>query len=336
MMWLLLVGGWVLLCVGLVVTVARTLHASPTGRTLEEDLCSIERVFGGPVPVCAFGVDDVMAHYEATTDRDYRWLEKVIGPGMHTPLTLPTRGPGDAQVALILHEIRDARARSVLEVGCGRGFCTVALARAAPDVRFVGVDLVARHVCVARNAARDAGLRNATFRTIDATNLRVPEAFDVVFGCESLCHIGADTFFRTVGALVRPGGSVVMVDGFRSAQFPFCDRERRTAMRLVETGFRLNALHSMDRWIHRGARAGFRLLRRRDLTQEALPFWTFAWRIARLALCFPALLRWYMDSAPRRRATGANLMASCMVAHTLKDENTAAYGLLVMRKRCSP
>jgi hypothetical protein len=49
------------------------------------------------------------------------------------------------------------------ELGCGRGYGTVLLAAANPDIEFVGVDFNPAHVGEARGLASAAGISNATF-----------------------------------------------------------------------------------------------------------------------------------------------------------------------------
>jgi 2-polyprenyl-3-methyl-5-hydroxy-6-metoxy-1,4-benzoquinol methylase len=57
------------------------------------------------------------------------------------------------------------RGISVLDVGCGLGRSTIAMARAYPNSRFLGVDPHGPSIEKARGLARDAGVANARFST---------------------------------------------------------------------------------------------------------------------------------------------------------------------------
>jgi protein-L-isoaspartate O-methyltransferase len=329
-------GMWLLGVCGSIARMVRCMTASPSEASLKEDLRAADAVFS-PTVAAVPRSSDVREYYEATTGRDYRWLEWCVGPGMHTTLSAPVPtgylGRGTRQAALVLAEVRANGAKRVLEIGCGRGFCTLFLAGSAPDVQFEGVDLLARHIQTARDAAAAGGLRNATFRVTDATVMQPAyQKYDVIFGCEALCHVGADVCFATLTKLLRRGGRLVIIDGFRSPTFNTCHENQRRAMILAESAFRINAMHSRRRWIRRGKVAGFQLIRYHDLTREAEPFWTWGWRLARHCLRFPDALRWYAGTNPHRAKTLANVVAVCMVAHALRDRGAAEYGLLVLGK----
>ena len=123
-----------------------------------------------------------------------------------------------------------------------------------------------------------------------------------------------------------------MVDGFRSPTFSSCSGEQRAAMRHAEHGFCINVMQTKAYWCRWATFGGLRLVRERDLTAEALPFWTAGWWWTRWILSFPRLLRWYRESSERRRATVGNLCAITMVAHAIFDRGAAEYGILVFRK----
>jgi cyclopropane fatty-acyl-phospholipid synthase-like methyltransferase len=246
----------------------------------------------------------------------------------------------------VLAELRACDGKRVLEIGSGRGYCSLFLAGAAPDAEVVGVDLVPRHVAVATEQARTAGLDNVEFLLEDATKLGEdrgsgasalrPGSFDVVFGVEALCHMdtpeAAGRVSRAVASLLRPGGRFVIVDGFRSESFSACSEAQRTAMCLAESGFRIRAMPSQQLWIDACAAEGMAVARRQDLTHEALPFWELGWRVARAALLAPGLIRWFVNSSPARRETGANFLSVATTAHAMRARGSAEYGLLVLAK----
>jgi SAM-dependent methyltransferase len=68
----------------------------------------------------------------------------------------------------------------VLELGCGDGTNTLAMALAAPGSEFVGVDLAASSITSAVAAARDAGAPNAAFIAADIARLPDLGGFDYI------------------------------------------------------------------------------------------------------------------------------------------------------------
>lgn len=117
---------------------------------------------------------------------------------------------------------------TVLDVGCGLGWSTIALAKAFPNARIVGVDLDEASIEEARVNAREAGvddrvefvLGNAAdvavvSRAADAAGEADASAsgFDLVTVFEALHDMGrpvdALAEFRT---LLRPGGALLVAD----------------------------------------------------------------------------------------------------------------------------
>src|SRR5262249_28014386 len=66
---------------------------------------------------------------------------------------------------------RDAGAARVLEVECGNGENLLAIAERYPGSTYLGIDSRARHVAMARQAARELGLANVEFRQADLREL---------------------------------------------------------------------------------------------------------------------------------------------------------------------
>jgi len=177
----------------------------------------------------------------------------------------------EAQALIVERHVRTLGARRVLEIGCGRGFNLLGLARRNPHVAFVGLDLTPWHVRSARLVAHRR--RNLEIDEGDFHHLPYADgAFDLVFSVEAICH-AADVYqvVEEVRRVLRPGGRFVTIEPWRSAGFDTFEEEARNAVRLVETAFVLPDLQEFDRWLDRTTALGFEPIVSEDVTAAALP-----------------------------------------------------------------
>ena len=96
-----------------------------------------------------------------------------------------------------------------LDVGCGGGILSDAMARAGAQV--TGIDLAAKALKVAQLHALEAQTPNVTYREISAEALAAeqPGSFDVVTCMEMLEHVpDPASVVRACATLVKPGGWV--------------------------------------------------------------------------------------------------------------------------------
>ena len=268
---------------------------------------------------------EVEEQYALTTDRDYALLERIMGPGMHTRL-----GNDNAtQFNYVMHEIQATNATQVLEIGCGRGHSRV-LAQMMPNVQFTGIDLVERHIEVAKSR----GLANLEYIQADATtdiSWLGKNRFQIIFGVESLCHMDSDEkrsqFIANVKSLIAPGGRLVIVDGFRSNTFATASPNQQKAMMLAESGFAIMRMPSKTDWIQ--AAQGV-VTSNKDLTADAMPYWILGWRIARFIMVFPIVMHYYSRRSRATMCTIMNLLSVATVAHAMRNSAAAEYGVLVV------
>ena len=99
--------------------------------------------------------------------------------------------------------------KKVLDVGCGGGILSDAMARRGADV--LGIDLASKPLKVAQLHAMEAGTPSVRYREVAAEALAAesPAAFDVVTCMEMLEHVpDPSSVVRACATLVKPGGWV--------------------------------------------------------------------------------------------------------------------------------
>ena len=101
------------------------------------------------------------------------------------------------------------KGQSVLDVGCGGGILTDAMARRGADV--LGIDLAAKPLKVAQLHALEAATPSVEYREVaaEALALEMPANFDTVTCMEMLEHVpDPSAIVRACADLVKPGGWV--------------------------------------------------------------------------------------------------------------------------------
>lgn len=99
--------------------------------------------------------------------------------------------------------------KKVLDVGCGGGILTDAMARTGAQA--LGIDLATKSLKVAQLHALEAQTPNVQYRevAVEALAAEQPESFDVVTCMEMLEHVpDPSSIVRACARLVKPGGHV--------------------------------------------------------------------------------------------------------------------------------
>jgi 2-polyprenyl-3-methyl-5-hydroxy-6-metoxy-1,4-benzoquinol methylase len=100
------------------------------------------------------------------------------------------------------------------DVGCGHGASTILMAKAFPKSEFIGIDYHEASIQTARGRAAEAGVRNATFETADATSYQQRDLdFIAFFDC---LHDMADPAgaARHARQALKPDGNCMVVEPF--------------------------------------------------------------------------------------------------------------------------
>lgn len=138
------------------------------------------------------------AHYADLTIGDARARRAALGPFIERVLA-----------AL---ELPDDGAH--LDIGCGDGLCAISVAKLRPRIAVLGLDASATAVSLARRAAAEEGVRNATFMDGDAES--PPDAHFDRISALSVLNLMPDktAVFSAWRKVVVPGGRLVIADGF--------------------------------------------------------------------------------------------------------------------------
>jgi cyclopropane fatty-acyl-phospholipid synthase-like methyltransferase len=157
-----------------------------------------------------------------------------------------------------------------LDIGCGVGGSLFFLAAAVPaPFRGIGVTISPRQAEVARRQARARGLSaRCSFLAGDFTRLSGLPSFHLAFAIESFVHFTSPAaFFASASARLRPGGRLVVVDDFLSANArnPLC-REDRVLIEAFRQGWLLSSLCTADRAVQAARDCGLCLVEDRDLS----------------------------------------------------------------------
>jgi demethylmenaquinone methyltransferase / 2-methoxy-6-polyprenyl-1,4-benzoquinol methylase len=153
-----------------------------TERTPDDDRTAlVERFFSG-----TGGSYDAMVH-AATFGIDRLWKRRIV--------------------ALIPPD-----ARRILDLACGTGISTLAIARARPESRIVGVELRAEYLDIAREKIARKGLENIELVLSRAEDYTSERPFDCTVSSYLAKYADLPVLCRNAREMLRPGGVFIAHD----------------------------------------------------------------------------------------------------------------------------
>jgi 2-polyprenyl-3-methyl-5-hydroxy-6-metoxy-1,4-benzoquinol methylase len=101
----------------------------------------------------------------------------------------------------------------VLDAGCGRGLALIALAERFPRSRFTGYDLCADAITGAVHDARNRGLSNIRFETVDMTGFSEANRYDLITSFDAVHdQKHPKELINAIWSALKPGGIYLMQD----------------------------------------------------------------------------------------------------------------------------
>ena len=160
-----------------------------SGEAREAKLNLVERFFSG-----TGSSYDFMVNF-ATFGIDRRWKRRIVSRLPHDP-------------------------KRVLDLACGTGILTLAIARRYPHCEVVGVELREEYLRRARDKVSRLGLRNVTLVLSRAEDYRSSTPFDCVCSSYLAKYADLDLLTRNTRALLTTGGLLLMHDFIHPPQGP--------------------------------------------------------------------------------------------------------------------
>lgn len=145
--------------------------------------------------------------YDPSLSKLERFYVKCMGAPIHG-LRVRFR-----RLAPLLRELISPNdgAASVVDIGCGTGVFTMAMAAEFPRSRFLAIDNNSELIVRDTEIARRAGRKNILFETGDVLHLPYKESFDVAMCIDNLEHIEDDrSVLRSINTALKPGGGVLI------------------------------------------------------------------------------------------------------------------------------
>ena len=185
-----------------------------------------EEFLGTDVATRALSVAAVENDFVARVYENIAWAyDLIFGPSLH---------PGRVQA---IQRMGIAPGDRVLEVGVGTGINATLYPR---DCAVTGIDLSAPMLEKARDRIARKGIRNVRLLEMDAANLKfTDDTFDIVYA-PYLISVVPDpvTVVREMHRVCRPGGRIIVLNHFRSANPALAWIERGISPFTVHIGFK--------------------------------------------------------------------------------------------------
>jgi ubiquinone/menaquinone biosynthesis C-methylase UbiE len=302
-----------------------------TNCELEKYLNKIKQVFDiGELSRQNISQRDVIDYY-VESEVGYNFFHSSEG-AIHMALNYDGKFDSEGyygQAQIVQKHINKSCSHRVLELGSGKGFNTIYLARQNKSVKFIGIDITHKHVAFAQNKSQ--GLANLYFGLGDFHELNFKdESFDLVFEVESICHArDMHKVLSEIHRVLKPGGRFISFDGYRKVGLDQFDDKIKLAARLVEIAMAISHPWVIDDWLHLAQGIGFEIFSVDELSEAIMPNLLKFQLLARGYFKFPTLSHALLRVMPPNLAK--NSIAGLLMPFTIRMGAQGYYNIVLKR-----
>ncbi|NOV28617.1 methyltransferase domain-containing protein [Methylomonas sp. ZR1] len=216
----------------------------------------------------------------------------------------------------------------VLDAGCGIGGSTIWMAKQHGN-RVTGITISAKQADYARQHAKRHGVAELVdFEVADFCATPFPDAsFDVVWALESSCHaLKKGDFLREAWRVLRPGGRIVVCDGF-VLQRQFSEQQWRAVVTCLN-GWAVPNLCSRDEFSGLLEQQDFQAIVCHDITTQTQASVEHMFKVAKRLKPVQTISQWL---GLRSKAQTANYLVG-LAQHQLFTEKLTEYCIFTAQK----
>lgn len=229
------------------------------------------------------------------------------------------------QLEIINKNIKQIQAKSVLELGYGRGANLNYLAKENQNVKFYGVDLSTKPL---KKYTKEKNIKyiNQDYHQLETLHKK----FDLVYAIETLCYSNnLPLLFKEISSALNKGGLLITFDAYYRIPKQKLKRYEQLACTLVEKGMAVNKFHELQEFESAAKEANLELIEKENLSKKIIPTLYRFEKIANLYLKNPLLNKIMNATLPEmflRNGLAGFLMPD------LVENNIAVYYLHVFQK----
>jgi len=216
----------------------------------------------------------------------------------------------------------------VLDAGCGIGGSSIWMAKQHGN-QMTAITISKQQTEHAAQHAKRQGVADKTdFQVSDFCATPFPdESFDVIWGLESICHaLNKGDFLKEAFRLLRPGGRIVVCDGFIQRR-EFSDDEWNDIV-ICLNGWAVPNLCSRDEFNQLLEDNQFSDINYTDITTETLPSADHMLKVAKRLKPVQQITQWL---GLRSKAQTANFKVG-IAQHRLFTDQLVEYGIFTATK----
>ncbi|MCX5848357.1 MAG: class I SAM-dependent methyltransferase [Deltaproteobacteria bacterium] len=272
--------------------------------------------------------DNIINYYRASSAL-YKYLHSYDG-AVHMALNYDgifNKKGYYTQLNEIFDLINVSEVKSVLELGCGKGFNSIFLAKKFPEIKFSGIDITDKHLKIAKRKSHH--IENLKFTYGDFHKLDFEDSsFDFIFALESICYANdSRQVLSEIFRVLKNGGQFVLYDGFRQIGFESLPDNLVQAVILTEKSLAVNSFAKIDTWLEIAGKAGFKLKVKTDLSKAIMPNLGKLQLLARKYFEFPFLSKIFLQILPQDMMM--NTIAVLLMPFTMHNKAHCYYKIVL-------